>query len=419
MENSTSFSITGSAPLAPLERPKHRFVLCVISSNPELAQACRSTLDNICPSAYSIKQCDDPWKVPADCDIYVLDFDSASSFPSAMATASAAAKVVVGEKSTLSKLRGNIPGGDLTFLSTPLNALSLQAVLCSTIARLQLGNRAKSTPLGFDPALLLQKLMETNVRLYEYDEQRSNFLTRAVHDVRVPLTAIQGYCEVLLGGHAGSIQDNQTEILGRMHRSVSRLRRIIEAVLDLGAGAQIKAKPKFRNVDIEACVRQAAHEIGPFAEKKGITLTVELEPADTALTLDPGQIEQVLINLLDNACKFTPKNGSITIRGRSIAAEQARAAGCFSATGGYRLDLSDTGPGISPENLERIFDEYASYGDPMDRSGFGLGLAICRMIVNAHHGRIWATSDARGATFSLIFPAADIPNDSPWPTLTV
>ncbi len=110
---------------------------------------------------------------------------------------------------------------------------------------------------------------------------------------------------------------------------------------------------------------------------------------------DLGQLEQVLVNLLDNACKFTPKRGSIHIRGYSVEHQFAGGPGS-----GYRIDVTDTGLGIPSERIDRVFDEYTSYEGSADRSGAGLGLAICRMVVNAHNGRIWASSGAGGSTFS-------------------
>lgn len=392
--------------------PDRPMLLCVISSDPELAAACGSQLEHLCPAGYSITQCQGPSEVPYGCDIYVWDYASCPALPSAMAAKSPAAKLVIVEKGSLLDTQRNLPCQDLSFVDKPVTSLSLRVVLGSALARLQLRSVAKSsTDLNFDRDVLLQRLLEANLKLHEYDQDRSNFLTRAIHDIRVPLMAIQGYCDLLLAGQMGSIHHEQAQILGRMRRSVTRLRRIAEAVMGLGGGAQTNTQPKFENADLEACVQQAVHEMLPFLEKKRITLDVELEPQSAPLWLDPSQMEQVLVNLLDNGCKFTPKGGSITIRGSSVTAEQSRAVGAPKVSAVYRLDISDTGPGISPDILERIFDEYTSYGDPLDRSGSGLGLAICRMIVEAHHGQIWASSDNQGATFSLLLPMAQSFND--------
>jgi two-component system clock-associated histidine kinase SasA len=151
-------------------------------------------------------------------------------------------------------------------------------------------------------------------------------------------------------------------------------------------------------------VEQAVYDTHHLVEKKQITLTVDVEIPQGVLLFDSQQVEQVLLNLLENACKFTPAGGSITVRGRSIAGQVLAEAGLPQATAGYRIHISDTGRGIGPEQLERIFDEHASFGNPMDRSGWGLGLAICRMIIQAHKGRIWCDSGTQGSCFSFVLP---------------
>ena len=113
------------------------------------------------------------------------------------------------------------------------------------------------------------------------------------------------------------------------------------------------------------------------------------------------------MNFLENACKFTPKGGMIEVRGYPA---------CLSAYGShaeakisqqpdvYRVDVSDSGSGILPEHLENVFEEYTSYGGSQDRSGGGLGLAICKMILSAHRGRIWAENTSSGASISFVLP---------------
>src|SRR5205823_4696550 len=128
------------------------------------------------------------------------------------------------------------------------------------------------------------------------------------------------------------------------------------------------------------------------------------------------KIEQVLINLLDNACKFTPRLGRIQIKGYDYFSDrrvsgrsrmgsdaeprsvQDHAPNC------YRVDICDSGPGILEPHLSKIFEEYTSYGGGADRSGGGLGLAICRMIIQQHQGNIWAENRPGGAAFSFVLP---------------
>jgi signal transduction histidine kinase len=388
-------------------------LVCLAGTSQTLADACRATLEYICPASYHFEQHGSSG-VPGGCDIYIWDFESCPTVPNALIASEDAAKVVIVNKSSLSSLRRKLPAAGFTYLQNPVTPLSLRAVLESAIARLELGRdeRPGSSRLRLDRDRILQQLLETNLKLHEHDQERTNFLTRSIHDIRVPLTAIQGYCGLLLAGQVGSFYPEQTQILERMQRSLTRLGRLVEAMMDLGAGSQFSNKLKLEHASIETSVQQAVYEIAPFVERKQIVLSLDIEPPNGALLFDAEQLEQVLLNLLDNACKFTPSGGSITIRGRSVGAQGLVKIGLLDATAGYRIDITDTGRGINPEQLEQIFDEHTSFGRPMDRSGWGLGLAICRMIVDAHKGRIWASTGDQGSSFSFVLPVAHSLNDS-------
>ncbi len=406
---------TNANGLAALDaEPKGLVLVCILGSNQALEEACRATLEDLCPTGYHLQQSETS-DVPGGCDIYIWDVESASCPPPAMALAKDATKLVVVRKSSLSSVRRSYPDENFSYLQSPVTPLNLRVALEAAVARLQLreSERNRAADLNPDRSQILQKLLETNLKLQEYDQDRTNFLTRAIHDLRVPLMAVQGYCGLLAAGQLGLLNVEQTRILEKMQRSLTRLGRLAEAMLDLGTGAQPGTKLKLENASLESCIQQAVYEILPSLEKKQISLNLEVEPPGEGLLFDSGKIEQVLVNLLDNGCKFTPKGGSITIRGSSIPTAEVADVGLPHASGGYRIDVSDTGPGIAPAHLQNIFDEHTSYGDPASRAGFGLGLAICRVIIREHKGRIWASSDAQGATFSLVLPLAPSLNDSP------
>ena len=393
-------------------KPKALMLVCIVSSNPPLADACRVSLEQLCPGGYQIQECES-WEASGLCDIYLWDFESSPSLPSAMLTAKRAKKVVLVQKGSLSSVRRKLAGIDFTYLQTPVTPLSLRAVLASAVAQVQLDQDGMgSLGLKLDRDRILQQLLQINLKLREHDQDRTNFVTRSIHDIHVPLMAIQGYCGLLLAGQVGSLDPEQTQILEKMERSVARLRGLVEAMLALGTGSPCTNKLTLEHASIETCLQQAVYEVAPFVEKKQITLALEFEPPNGVLLFDPGQLEQVLINLLDNACRFTPKGGAITLSSRSLAASESGRVGLPEATAGYCVAVSDTGQGIDPEHIEQIFDEHTSFGNPMDRSGSGLGLAICRMIVEAHNGRIWADSTTQGASFSFVLPVARLFNVS-------
>jgi signal transduction histidine kinase len=308
----------------------------------------------------------------------------------------------------------NLERAEAAILLKPVTRACLAAFLKLAASAFQESISA-ATSLRADRDAMLQCLIQSNLQLQEYDQDRTNFLARAVHDFRAPLTATNGYCGLLLSDALGPLTEEQREVVQRMQHSLKRLSRMASTMFELSVGRHVKRQPDLRKADIRECMEQALHEIGPFADRKSISLSVELDVEPGALYLEPGQIEQVLMNLLDNACKFTPKNGVIEIRGypffwerrsmrRTVAPAVERRYADSPSANCYRIDIRDSGPRIQREHLEKIFEEYTSYAGGQDRSGGGLGLAICRMIITAHEGRVWAENTEHGPRFSLLLP---------------
>jgi len=209
--------------------------------------------------------------------------------------------------------------------------------------------------------------------------------------------------------------EEQVEVLGRMQHSIKRLSRMASAMFELGVGRQVKRRTDLRPGSVRGPIEQAVHEISPFADGKNISISVNLAPEDSTTYLEPGQIEQVLVNLLDNACKFTPKGGSIEIRGYPFFWDRREAHQSGTpiterrckesrSANSYRVDIRDSGPPIPAEYIGKIFEEYTSYVGSQDRSGGGLGLAICRMIIQTHEGRVWMENTDYGPMFSFVLP---------------
>jgi signal transduction histidine kinase len=226
--------------------------------------------------------------------------------------------------------------------------------------------------------------------------------------------AIQGYCGLLLENQLGPLSGEQIKVLERMQRSIKRLSRLTNGMFQMSAGSRAPRRLPRKRGDVEACIAQAVHELTPVLESKHIEMRVRSAPPAEPLFFDEMQIEQVLVNLLDNACRFTPRGGCIQIRSHSAFwdrrcpnmiedvdhAERREAA--LRDHNAYRVEVHDSGPGVPVENLERIFEEYTSEAGDWSRAG--LGLAICRQIVNAHHGVIFAESNEPGATFIFMLP---------------
>jgi K+-sensing histidine kinase KdpD len=315
-------------------------------------------------------------------------------------------------RSNVVKFQDEIGNAEAAILLKPMTRACLTAFLGRVACQQRMST---DDTLRVDRDEILQCLIHANLRLQEYDQDRTNFLARALHDFRAPLTASNGYCGLLLSEALGSLSGEQIEVLHRMQHSIKRLSRMACAMFELSIGLHVKRQPELRSAEIRDCVEQALHEVAPFADGKNIAVSVDLDCPLGALYLESDHIEQTLINLLDNACKFTPKNGSIDIRGYACFWErrnihrspmlvtERRRKDCEEPNS-YRMDIRGSGPLIPREHLGRIFEEYTSYGGGQDRSGGGLGLAICKMIINAHSGRIWAENTEDGPCFSFILP---------------
>jgi signal transduction histidine kinase len=236
--------------------------------------------------------------------------------------------------------------------------------------------------------------------------------------------AVQGYCSLLLDGQLGALNAEQQKVLERMQRSVKRLSRLTAGMFQMSVGPHTPRRPPRGAGDIQACITQAVHEVAPVLDSKQIEIGLQVTPPRARLQIDEMQMEQVLVNLLDNASRFTPRGGRIEIRSYSDFWDRRypnMTEGCehpdrrgveSRQQNAYRVEVRDSGPGVAPGDLERIFEEYTSDSSGSDRSRAGLGLAICRQIVGAHLGFIFAEPSAQGATFVFVLPYVETASSS-------
>ncbi len=392
----------------------------LISGDGDLYKLCREILQEFHDLDWRLVE-GTPDDCPPDGDFYVWDDPDSIDVPAGIEQRFSKHLFLV-PRSHVARFQENMGSAEAAILLKPVTRACLTAFLGLAASTFQ-HRTSKASSLRADRDEMLQCLIQANLQLQEYDQDRTNFLARAVHDFRAPLTATSGYCGLLLGEALGSLSDEQKEVLRRMQHSIKRLSRMASAMFELSVGRHVKREPELRKGDIRDCLEQALHEVTPFADSKNISLTVDLDYPPGTLYLEPGQIEQVLINLLDNACKFTPKNGSIEVRGypffwerrmmrQSTAPYMERRQEESLEANSYRIDVQGSGPLIPREHLEKIFEEYTSYGGGQDRSGGGLGLAICRMILSAHDGRVWAENTEHGARFSFVLPFRSRDNET-------
>lgn len=315
----------------------------------------------------------------------------------------------------VARFRAAYPYAEAGIVLKPVTRAVLRALITQTSARVAARSAASDESLRSDRDEILQCLIQANLQLQQYDGERTNFLGRALHDFHAPLSALSGYCGLLLEEEMGFLSHEQKLIIERMQHSIRRLSRMSKAMFQLSVGRRVPLRPALQPGDIRECAEQALYEIQGLANEKALQLDVDFEPLEAPLLIDSGQMEQVLINLFENACKFSRRGGMVAVKGYSCfrerradnvrcPAESDRRTQSVSEPNVYRVDVMDSGCGISLEQANSIFEEYVSYVGGQDRSRGGLGLAICRMILQQHHGKIWVENCESGAVFSFVLP---------------
>jgi two-component system phosphate regulon sensor histidine kinase PhoR len=216
---------------------------------------------------------------------------------------------------------------------------------------------------------------------------RREFVANVSHELRTPLTAIRGYAETLLDGGLRD-PEKAAEFVRVMHRHAERLAALIEDLLDLASVEQGQARIALAPVPLPEVLAQVEALTRPIALEKKQTLTLDLPEDLPRVLADRDRLAQVLINLLDNAVKFTPEGGRIEIRARS-------------GPGRIMVSVEDNGVGIPPQDLGRIFERFYRVERSRDRrvGGTGLGLAIAKHLVQAQGGEIGVESGPGGSRF--------------------
>jgi two-component system phosphate regulon sensor histidine kinase PhoR len=236
--------------------------------------------------------------------------------------------------------------------------------------------------------LVLHDLTE----LRRLEAVRRDFVANVSHELKTPLTSICGYTETLLADQPEP--EVARRFLEVIHSNGRRMQRLVDDLLDLSRIESGRWQPEPEPVDVETVAREVWSALGERAARSEVSLTIEADPA-APLVADPDAVRQVLVNLLDNALRYTPPGGGITCR-------------TLREGDGVALVVADTGSGIASEHLARVFERFYRADPSRSRAegGTGLGLAIVKHLVEAHGGRVSARSAlGEGATFSAWFPA--------------
>jgi signal transduction histidine kinase len=239
----------------------------------------------------------------------------------------------------------------------------------------------------------LARLDEKSRELEAASDHKSAFLADMSHELRTPLNAISGFSQVLRKRLYGEINEKQAEYLDDIIGSARHLLSLIDDVLDLSKVEAGQVDLEVRPFSLTAALQRGAVIVGERATREGVRIELSSDPGIDLVFGDERRIRQVVFNLLSNAVKFAPAGGTVSVGAAQIDGE-------------VRVSVTDSGPGIPPEDHVRIFEEFQQAAAGKEQGeGTGLGLALSKRLVALHGGRIWVDSEpGKGSTFVFTIP---------------
>ncbi len=251
---------------------------------------------------------------------------------------------------------------------------------------------AGQAAVAIETAQMVMTLRRVNEEMAQVDKLKNNFIAIASHELRTPLGVILGYATFLADETTDEAKDHASKVLG----SALQLRRIIENMVNLRYLKQSEGELVCEQVSVRELFSDMQGDILTLTNASGHILDVKMPPEDVTLMVDRNRISMALSNLLNNAVEFTPPGGIIGIQCQVQDDNEVW------------ISVTDRGCGLAEENLEMVFKEFFQVEDHMTRrhGGLGIGLSITKALIEAHGGRIWATSEGlgKGSCFTFALP---------------
>jgi signal transduction histidine kinase len=255
-------------------------------------------------------------------------------------------------------------------------------------------NRDELGALGANVNRMNDELRRLYTELEAASQHKSEFLANMSHELRTPLNAIIGFSQVLRDEMVGSVNEKQAEYLDDIISSGNHLLSLINDVLDLSKVEAGQVELEVHPFSLREALERGVVMVRERATEDGVRVAFVADPEVDVVDGDERRIKQVIFNLLSNAVKFTPAGGEVDVSATRVNGE-------------VRVSVADTGPGVAPEDRDRIFEEFQQSETGVGlREGTGLGLALSKRFVELHGGRIWVESElGRGSTFTFALPA--------------
>ena len=249
--------------------------------------------------------------------------------------------------------------------------------------------------MGVQKSRLLEETKRQAAKLEEASKLQADFSAMIAHDLRSPLFTIIGTVEMMKDGVFGTLNEDQKNWLDRVRNNATGLVNLVSDFLDVSKLESGHIEISRAAINIADLVHNSVQNFGPLAKSKNITLTCDADNSILPISADSRRLEQVLTNLVGNAVKFTGQGGGVQVRVRLENNE------------GIRVEIQDSGVGILRAEIANLFQKYRQVNNltVSAQKGTGLGLVICKMIVETHGGRIWVESEeGKGATFTFTLP---------------
>ena len=275
---------------------------------------------------------------------------------------------------------------------------------------------ANQAALVLRVTLLIEQLKQANQELVEANRVKSEFLATMSHELRTPLTAIIGFSELLMEDTMGELTEEQRDSLREILNNGANLLELINNILDLAKAESGRLALHTADFDLRELLERTHRTVGSLLARKRHQFELLVPSNLPMLNADERRIQQIVLNLLGNAIKFTPEEGSITVEAHHFAHLEALhslpwrphvAEPRVFADGGMVLQVHDTGIGIPAQHLQNIFEMFRQVDSSVTRQyeGTGLGLALVKQLIEMHHGAIWATSEeGKWTTFNCLIP---------------
>jgi signal transduction histidine kinase len=282
-------------------------------------------------------------------------------------------------------------------LITPIQRIGgrLAAIASGDFSRhVDVSNRDELGDLGANVNRMNDELARLYRELETASRHKSEFLANMSHELRTPLNAIMGFSQVLREKLFGELNEKQSEYVGDILSSSEHLLSLINDILDLSKVEAGHLELEVASFSLREALERGVVMIKERATRNGVELALEVDPAVGIVEADERRVRQVVFNLLSNAVKFTPAGGNVEVRSAKV-------------DGDVLVSVADTGPGIAPEDQQRIFEEFQqTHAGTRQAEGTGLGLALSKRLIELHGGRIWVESTlGEGSTFTFSLPA--------------